>query len=137
MERTAPNATAWLDDIASDADGPLTPEFSFLRDQLLANAGALQETAIDQVGDRSLDREVCEGEADEAAALLSDLILPLGLDAVLNGRSILMGGWQQAFRDHGDNPAGMVQAVSDVRLQDLIGKAMEMSVVAKAWENSS
>jgi hypothetical protein len=136
MERTAPSATAWLDDIAADAEGPLTSEFSFLRDQLMANAETLQGIAIDQVGDRALDRQVCEAEADEAAGLLSELILPLGLDAILDGRSILIGGWQQALKEHGDSPTGMVQATSDVRLQDLVGKAMEMSVVSNAWEDS-
>jgi hypothetical protein len=134
MERVAPGATAWLDEIAADAEMPLEPLFSFIRDQLLTNPEVLQDTAIGRVGERALDRSACEMEAEEAAVLLEDLILPLGLATPLDGRSILIGGWQRAFSQHADDPAGMVEATADGRLQDLVGKAMEMSVVVKAWE---
>ena len=74
-----------------------------------------------------------ESEADEAAHLIQHLILPVGLDEPLKPRSILLGGWQEAFRRHGDTPEGIVAALSDTRLQDLIGKAIELSVVSETW----
>jgi hypothetical protein len=95
LERVAPKATAWLDGIAADAEAPLPPQYSFLRDQLLSNSAVLQDTAIEHAGGH-LDRESCEEEAEIAADLLSGLILPLGQEVVLDGRSILVGGWQQA-----------------------------------------
>lgn len=136
MERIAPGVTAWLKGVAADAGFPLDPPFSFLRDQLLRHASLIQDTAIARLGDLAFDREACEEEAEEAAELLSDLILPLGLDRTLSGHSILLGGWQHAFREHGDDAAGVVRAASDARLQDLVGKAMEMSVITKAWNQA-
>jgi hypothetical protein len=133
MERVAPGVTAWLDDIAADASGPLDSRLAFLRDQLLAHAAVLQDTAIARAAANPMDPTALESAADEAGELLSRLILPVGLDSPLDGRAILLGGWQQAFREHGDSPSGMVSALADSRLQDLIGKAIEMSTVAVAW----
>lgn len=134
MERVAPGVTAWLDEIAGDARSPLDIQFGFLRDQLLAHASVLQDAAIVRAGAQALDPRASEAAADEAAGLLSRLIMPVGLGEPLEGRAILLGGWQQAFRDHGDTPSGMVSALTDGRLQDLIGKAIEMSTVTAAWE---
>jgi hypothetical protein len=137
MERVAPGVTAWLDEIAGDVGGELDIQFAFLRDQFLAHASVLQEAAIARVDADQLDPEASEAAADEAAELLSRLILPVGFRDPLDGRAILIGGWQQAFRDHGDSPAGMVKALVDIRLQDLIGKAIEMSTVVEAWESET
>ncbi|MCA1706312.1 MAG: hypothetical protein LC808_24815 [Actinobacteria bacterium] len=137
MERVAPEVTAWLDAIAADASGYLDTRFAFLREQLLAHARILQDAAIGRAGTHTLDPAASEAVADEAARLLSRLILPVGLNDPLEGRAILLGGWQQALRDHGDSPSGMVSALMDRRLQDLIGKAIEMSVVAAAWKPST
>lgn len=134
MERVAPGITAWLDGIAEDAGGDLEIRFAFLRDQLLAHASVLQEIAIERIGSAALDPPALEIEANQASELLSRLILPVGLDDSLDGRAILMGGWQQAFSEHGDSPSGMVKALADDRLQDLIGKAIEMSAVVETWE---
>lgn len=136
VERIAPRTVAWLDSVAADAEAPLPPEYAFVRDQVLHNANIIRDIAAARVGDASLDREACESEADQAASLLSELILPLGLDTALDSRSILIGGWQRAFAEHGDSPSGMARAISDARLQDLLGKAMEMSVVVEAWEKA-
>lgn len=133
MERVAPGVTAWLDGIAGDASSHLDIQFAFLRDQLLSHAAVLQDAAIARAGAGSLDPAASEA-AGEAAGLLSRLIMPVGLGDPLEGRAILLGGWEQAFREHGDSPPGMVRALTDRRLQDLIGKAIEMSTVAAAWE---
>lgn len=134
MERVAPGITRWLDEIAADATGPLERPFAFLRDQLLAHANVLQDTAMSRAGSGALDPGTSEPAADEAADLLARLILPVGLGDPLEGRAILLGGWQQAFADHGDSPAGPIKALTDRRLQELVGKAIEMSTVASAWE---
>jgi hypothetical protein len=134
MERVAPRVTAWLDQIAGDAAGSLEHPFDFLRDQLMGHATVLQEAAMGRSGDDALDSGASEGPAEEAADLLRRLILPVGLTKPLEARAILLGGWQQAFQEHGDDPAGLIAALEDRRLQELIGKAIEMSTVASAWE---
>jgi hypothetical protein len=93
----------------------------------------LQDAAITRAGADTLDRTIVEPESDEAARLLERLILPVGLTSALQPRSILLGGWQEGLREHGDSPEGIVAALSDSRLQDLVGKAIEMSVVSAAW----
>jgi len=133
MQRVAPQTTAWLDQIASDAAGSLERPFAFLRDQLIDHAAVLQDVAIGRSGNDAFDASTSEGPADEAADLLRRLILPVGLTNPLEARAILLGGWQQAFQEHGDSPAGLILALEDRRLQELIGKAIEMSTVASAW----
>jgi hypothetical protein len=123
----------WLDSIAADAGAPLPTHFNFLRDELLAHANLLQDAAIARAGADTLDRAIAEPESDEAARLLERLILPVGLSSALQPRAILLGGWQEGLREHGDSPEGIVAALSDSRLQDLVGKAIEMSVVSAAW----
>jgi hypothetical protein len=134
MERVAPGVTGWLDQIAADATGTLDRHFAFLRDQLIAHANVLQDTAMARAGGGALEPGPSEPTADEAAKLLAELILPVGLDDPLEGRAILLAGWQHAFQEHGDSPAGLVEALSDRRLQELVGKAIEMSTVASIWE---
>lgn len=134
MERVAPGLTAWLDGIASDATGHLEGHFAFLRDQLTTHATIIQDTAMGRTGGAALEPGPSEPDADEAADLLQRLILPVGLGDPLEARTILLGGWQQAIQKHGDKPAGLVAAVADRRLQELVGKAIEMSTVASAWE---
>jgi hypothetical protein len=81
-----------------------------------------------------LDPKASEPEATEAADLLERLILPVGLDGALQPRSILLGGWQEALRKTGDRPEGLIKALEDHRLQDLVGKAIEMSTVSSSWK---
>jgi len=133
MQRVAPEVTMWLDSISADAGAPLPTHFNFLRDELLTHANVLQDAAIARAGADTLDRTIAEPESDEAARLLEHLILPVGLTSALQPRSILLGGWQEGLREHGDSPEGIVAALSDSRLQDLVGKAIEMSVVSAAW----
>ncbi len=133
MQRVAPGVTMWLDSIAADASAALPTHFNFLRDELLAHANVLQDAAVARAGGDTLDRTIAEPESDEAARLLERLILPVGLTGALQPRSILLGGWQEGLREHGDSPEGIVAALSDSRLQDLVGKAIEMSVVSAAW----
>ncbi len=133
MQRVAPEVTMWLDSIAADAGAALPTHFNFVRDELLAHANVLQDAAIARAGADTLDRTIAEPESDEAARLLERLILPVGLTSALQPGSILLGGWQEGLREHGDSPEGIVAALSDSRLQDLVGKAIEMSVVSAAW----
>lgn len=133
MDHVAPGVTEWLDYIAADSTAALPTQYSFLRDQILANTEVLQKVAIDRIGDDSLKPEMAEEEADEAADLLKRLILPVGLSTPLESRSILLGGWQAAAQKHGDRPEGIVNALADRELQELVGKAIEMSTVARSW----
>lgn len=137
MDHVAPNTAAWLDGVAADVNSVVQPPFSFMRDQLLTHEEAFQDAAMGLVGDEALDPQACDREVDEAASLLERLILPVGLDTPLKPRSILLGGWQDAFRRHGDRPEGLVKALADRRLQDLVGKAIEMSTVASSWRVTS
>ncbi len=134
LGRVAPNVTAWLDGVAADANSPLPVQYSFLRDQILAHESVLQDAAAGRTGGGLLDPKAAEPEADEAADLLRRLILPVGLDRALEPRSILLGGWQEALRKNGDRPEGLVKALQDRRLQDLVGKAIEMSTVTSSWK---
>lgn len=136
LDRVAPGVMEWLYGIASDAAAPLAQPFSFFRDQLLTHRQALCDTASARSSPSSLTPTGAEPEADEAASLLAETILPNGISKPLDGRAILLGGWQHAFAEHGDSPAGMVAALSDRQLQELIGKAIEMSVVTQTWNRS-
>jgi hypothetical protein len=136
MERVAPAVTGWLDQVAADAGGTLERPFAFLRDQLIAHASILQNAAIALAGADTLAPARTEPAATEAAELLDHLILPVGLVDPLEPRAILLGGWQQAMHGSGDAPAGVVEAIADNRLQELVGKAIEMSIVAATWKPS-
>jgi hypothetical protein len=133
METVAPVVTSWLKVVSQDSLRPHEAPFEFLRDQILNNAEAIQDLAIDIVGESSLDASEAATEASEAATLLDNLILPLEANRQLEPRPILVGGWEAMFRAHGDGPASMVAGLSDQRIQDLVGKAMEMSVITTAW----
>ena len=141
LERVAPGVKTWLERLGNDASlpfiTPLAPVFDFFRDQLTAHAPALQDTAHDRLGAQSLDPAASVSDADEAAMLLDSWILPVGLSGPLHPRSIVIGGWQAALRRHGDGPAGVVSSVADDRLQDLVGKALEMSVVVSSWPSAA
>jgi hypothetical protein len=134
LDRVAPNVTAWLDGVGADTKSPLPTRFAFLRDQLLAHVSTLQDVATKRIGSGALNPRASEEEANEAADLLERLILPVGLDKPLEPRSILLGGWQYALKRHGDRPAGLVKALEDRRLQDLVGKAIEMSTLTGSWQ---
>jgi hypothetical protein len=133
MDIVAPNVMSWLDSVTADATKPLPGPFDFLRDSLLIHAGLIRDAASNRVGTNRLDRDRAEGESEEAALLLQRLILPVGLTRILQPRAILLGGWREVIREHGDSPQGIVKGLADNRLQDLVGKAIEMSVVSTAW----
>ncbi len=137
LGRAAPDVTAWLEDVASDATSPLPAPFAFLRDQFVKNAPVLRAVVADRVEEGILDRERCEAEAEEAEELLDHLILPVGLDSVLSPRSIILGGWLGAIKRHGDRPKAIVSALADRQLQELVGKAIEMSTVTNAWRTAT
>ena len=135
MEDVAPGVTAWLRGVAADATVPLAPAYAFMRDELLRRQVELQQIAIARVGIGVLEPSGAGARAHEAAALLRRLILPIGLEEPLELRAILLGGWIEAFIRHGDGPAGVIGALGDLSLQELIGKAMELSVVATEWSS--
>jgi hypothetical protein len=137
LDRVAPNVMRWLDEVAIDATAPAQLPFLFLRDQLLAHDQILRDVAAARAGTGALLRKSAEAGADEAARLLAETILPNGIDSPLDGRSILLGGWQHAFTEHGDGPDGIIAALTDSQLQELVGKAIEMSVVARIWEGDT
>ena len=134
LDSVTPGIKSWLTNVSADAAGAApAPSFAFFRDQLADNAETLQDTTNVRVGSHCLDPAASIPAADEAAALLDASILPVGLDEPLHGRAILLGGWQSAIRRHGDRPEGLVHALADRRLQDLVGKAIEMSTVVTSW----
>jgi hypothetical protein len=137
MERVAPDVTSWIDQIAGDAASVLDPPFDFLRDELMSHATVIQDVAAQRSGSGALDAHATEPQADEAADLIRRLILPVGLTTPLDARAILLGGWQHALQEHGDAPSGLIAALDDRRLQELVGKAIEMSTVASAWKPSA
>jgi hypothetical protein len=133
MRSVAPGVTTWLDSIAADASVRLQPVLEFLRDQILAATDLLREAVVRTVGDRALEPTQCIDEAGEAAALIERLVLPVGLETPLQPRSILLGGWQAAIKRHRDEPQGLIAALDDQALQELVGKAIELSTVASSW----
>lgn len=137
LDRVAPGVMGWLDGIAADAASALTLPFSFLRDQLLAHGDVLRDAASARAGAEALAPADAVSGSDEAAGLLAETILPSGIGDPLDGRSILLGGWQHAFAAHGDNPEGAVAALTDWPLQELVGKAIEMTVVARMWDGTA
>jgi hypothetical protein len=134
LQKVAPNITGWLSEVGANASDALEPDYAFLRDQVIRRADLLRSASLDLAGQNAFKPEVAP-EADQVAELLENLILPVGLDSPIAPRSILLGGWQQALREHDDSPEGLVAALGDSRLQDLVGKAIEMSVVVSCWEN--
>ena len=137
METVAPQVTGWLDEIAADTNTQaFGPAEIFICSQLSRRSDVLRSLAAERVGTEQLDVDEAEREAAQAVELLQELILPIGLDDTLTSRAILMGGWQFAFQKHGDSSGGMVRALRDVALQELVGKAMEMSTVSTAWKQS-
>jgi hypothetical protein len=133
MEEAAPHILSWLVEVGGDARQPLSQPYEFLRQQVLHRSDVLQSTVASQVGGGALSPAQAVGEAREARTLLESLILPVGDKGPLAPRSIMLGGWQEAVRVHGDRPEGLVAALNDQRLQDLVGKAIEMSVVSSSW----
>ncbi len=135
MEKTAPAILRWLDSVGAESRHGLEPPYDFLRDQIERRADLLRTTAAAQLNGSPLQPGDAVPEADAAADLLKRMILPVGLDGALAPRSIMLGGWQEAIRLHGDNAKGLVSALGDSRLQDLVGKAIEMSTVVEAWRS--
>lgn len=134
MTGVAPGITSWLDGATSRAGGSLPPPYDFLAEQVGRRRDLLQDIALAKLGSSVLDPSTAAGEAAEAAELLERLILPMGETRPLPTRSIALGGWQEAFRRHGDDPEGLVRALDDPELQDLLGKAIEMTAVVTAWK---
>lgn len=134
LKTVAPNVDAWLRQVGDAATDPLQPHFSFLRDQILKHGYLLREESAQVAGSKSLSPEPTTKESAEAVSLLENLVLPVGANPPLAPRSILLGGWWRAVEKHGDNPQALVVALADTQLHDLIGKAIEMSVVTSCWE---
>jgi hypothetical protein len=134
LAATTPGLLAWFDSIAGDAGGSLRDPSQFIRDRLLAHADDLRQLVATRVGTASLDATECMAAAAKASELLRLHILPVELEGRLDRRGILTGGWHVAIEQHGDTPDGLVAAISDDHVQDLIGKALELSTVVEAWE---
>jgi hypothetical protein len=133
-ENAAPGIAAVLSEVAKDASSELPRPWELLRKVILDNAQWLRDVASEQVGAGALKPNVVAGEADQASQLLSQLILPVGPnEKPLAPRAIVLGGWLDGFRRHGDNVSGLLKAQADRRLQNLVGKAIEMSTVAASW----
>lgn len=135
LQNVSPRLADWLGRVGEDAADPFGQPYAFLRNQVVRQAGLLQRAAAKTVGRGSLPAEPATTEAAEADALLEQLVLPVGSDPPLSPRAILLGGWQRAIAKHGDRPPGLISALADWQLQNLVGKAIEMSVVVSSWED--
>jgi hypothetical protein len=135
LQERAGGLLRWLEDVGANAKSDMEPPFDFLRDQLLRHGALCREIAKKVIGHNRLAPAVTVREADSAEKLLDDLILPVGEDPVLEPRGILLGGWQRALAAHGGTASGIVSSLADRQLQDLVGKAIELSVVASCWED--
>lgn len=138
LDLVAPGVQGWIDGIAGTSSAVLAPPYDFVRDQMLAYSAVLQDAARAVTAGEHLDPVNAIPAAEEASDLLSRLILPVGFgDRPLDLRAILVGGWQRAFGDHGDAPGTVLHGLRDDRLQQLVGKAIEMSVVTLLWRDAS
>jgi hypothetical protein len=132
-EQAAPRITSMLDEVGEDATKPLKRPWEFLRTEILLLSDWLRDVVAERVAGGSLKSNVAS-EATEAAALLEQLILPVGPnDSPLAPRAIVIGGWLDGIHRHGDSPEGLLEAQSDRRLQNLVGKGIEMSTVSASW----
>jgi hypothetical protein len=134
LARHAPVLTSWFDKMAGDATPAVNEPTGFLRDTLLAHAGDIEDIVAGRLGGAALDAAACQRDADRAAKLLKLDILPVEYEGRLSRLGILTGGWQHALAIHGDSPDALVDAIADDRLQDLLGKALELNAVLEAWE---
>jgi hypothetical protein len=133
MERVAPAVTVWLRGVAASATtGSADVVGEFLRSQAILSAPAVQDAAIARVGSAAVDPPSIESGADEAAFLLENVVLPVG-DPPLAPLAILLGSWAEGFRRHGDSPEGLVASMDESTLQELVGKAIEMSTISSHW----
>ncbi len=137
LRKRTPDLLRWLQDVSASAEGRMDPPFTFFRDQLLEHRKLIQGVVERVVGDGRLEPVKTVAESDAAEALLDDLILPVGESPRLQPRSILLGGWQRALATYGDRPEGVVASLADRPLQDLVGKAIELAVVSRCWEEGA
>jgi hypothetical protein len=134
LESSAPGVTGWLDEVAAGVGDPMPQPYEFLQEQILRRSDLWRDAAAVRVGAERLSPEKLTKQAREAADLLSRLILPVGHDRTpLDPRAILLGGWLDGFARHQDSYLGVVHAPADRRLQNLVGKAIEMSTVLDSW----
>lgn len=134
LDQVAPNSTVWLKQVGNDSDAQLGQPFDFLRDQVIRHAPTMREAAAALAGANQLKPNPTIGEVDEVVSLLDQLVLPVGSNPPFAPRAILLGGWRKALAKHGDEPQGLIAGLDDTQLHDLIGKAIEMSVVVSCWE---
>jgi hypothetical protein len=128
-----PHIKSFLDGVAADATNEIARPWEFLRTAIVDNTKWLRDAASNQIGSGVLGLQAAD-EAKEAADLLRQLVLPVGAsDQPFSPRAILLSGWLEGLRRYGDDVAGMIKAQADRGLQDLVGKAIEMSTVATSW----
>lgn len=133
LKSVSPKIHGWLGVVASEASVASAPYLEIFKEQLLTHGDVIRQVARDRVGAHCLEPASATLAAKEAAELLEAVILPLGTDRPIDARAILLGGWQAGFKIHGDNPAGLVASIADRQLQDLVGKAAEMTTVVASW----
>jgi hypothetical protein len=132
MLEVAPSVTGWLQGVSTATPTVTDTVGDFLRSAAIRSASAVQEAAIARVAEGCIDPDDVGAQAKEAAWLLKHVILPVG-EAPLAPLAILLGGWTEGFRRHGDSPRGLVASMDESSLQELVGKAVEMSTIATHW----
>ena len=133
LRAKVPGILGWLETIAADAVAPLHDPSLFLRELIVAHAGDVRDVAASRVGADAVDVPGCVDAATRTVELLRLHILPVEKEGVPGRRGILCGGWLRAFEQHGDSPEGLVAAIADDGLQELLGKALELATVVEAW----
>jgi hypothetical protein len=138
MSQVAPGVSAWLDGVAADSAATTgSLDGDFLLAQMGSHAVFFQDAAAARIGSGRLEADKAAEPAKEATSLLERLILPVGFENRIEPRAILLGGWVCGFLRHGDNSRGCAKTTSDRGLQELVGKAIELSTVSAAWESLS
>lgn len=135
MDRHWPTLLEWIDGIAGDAGTEeYTPTDRYRQELLLRHNDRFQRLAAERLGSSALEAATCAQAAEKTAELLKLGILPVEWDGCyLDRRGILLGGWQAGLAKYSDAPAALVDATADGPLQELLGKALELNVMAQMW----
>jgi hypothetical protein len=134
LRDTSPEIHEWLDEVGKDPVVTEEAQFGFLAEAAVEAGPRLRQLSEEKIGDSALAPSA-EGPALKVVELLDELVLPVG-ESPFQPREILLGGWRRALKKHSGGPSMLPAALADRQMHDLVGKAIEMSVVVSSWESS-
>ncbi len=138
LQDRTPGLVAALDAIADCDDSSEFEALShFSHDLLRSNAAVFRKISQERIGDRAPSVDETAESAKSTLALLTHDILPVEINGrCLDRRGIVLGGWWAAVNRHGDRPSTLDRAIGDDQLQEMLGKALELSVMVESWDPS-